>query len=158
MNEYYVTNLIHDNFKYQSLLKNETDKLLFLQGLYNTTVTSLNETIKSKENEINTLKQKLYKVAFDSGSYIARNNVLINEKTKLEEKINELNLKYEENQLKINNIKEELVNTINMYYEQNNILKEQLENEKNNFIELQKYLQKSYEEIYELKNTTNNHS
>ena len=151
MNEYYVTNLIHDNFKYQNLLKNETEKLLFLQDLYNTTVTSLNDTIKLKENEINVLKQKLYKVSFESGSYIARNNTLINEKKKLEEKFNELNLKYEENQLNINNIKEDLVNTINMYYEQNNILKEELENEKNNFNELQKYLQKSYEEIYILK-------
>ena len=151
MSNNYVTNLINDNFKYHTLLKNETEQHLFLQDLYNTTVTSLNETIQLKENEINSLKQKLNKKLFEIGSYISRNHVLINEKKILEEKFNELVLKNEEDQNKTNHIKVELVNTINMYYTQNNTLKEELENEKRKFSELKKYLQTSYQDYFMLK-------
>ncbi len=142
----FLTKLIQDNLNLTNLLKNETDKTMFLQDLYNKTITSLTDTLQQKENEINILKQKNNKLNMDIGSYIARNNVLTNEKNNVKKELDELYLKYNEES-------DEFSNIISIYNNKEILLKQLLEHEKTKFIELQKYLEKSYEELFKLNNT-----
>ncbi len=144
----FLTSLIQDNLNLKNLLKNETDKYMVLQDLYNKTVTSLTETLQEKENEINILKQKNNKLNMDIGSYIARNNVLTNEKINVKKELDDLYFKY-------NQECEEFSNIISIYNNKQVFLKQQLEHEKTKFIELRKYLEKSYEEIFTLKSQIN---
>ncbi len=140
----FLTSLIQDNINLKNLLKNETDKNSFLQELYNRTVTSLTEKLQEKENEINLLMQKNNKVNMEIGSYIARNNVLTNEKNNLKKELDDLYFTNKEES-------EEFSNIISIYNNKQVLLQQQLEHEKTKFIELQKYLEKSYEELFTLK-------
>ncbi len=173
-NEKSVEELIDESSKYLMLYKAEINKNKKIKAPYNNfeaTVGILRTTIAEKENEIKSLKQKNIKCLIDIGGYTSRNNLLMNEKKKLEKEIDDLTLKLKESETQyqtqidkyneLNNkfLKAEEIHIQNfrvfireysMYIDENTALKQQLAKEKESVSQLQTYLQYSNDVIYNM--------
>jgi len=174
-NDTFIQKLINDSLNFQNLFKAEEAKnkeLKYSFNNLNTTIDNLKSTIEAKETEIESLKQNNIKYLIKIGSYTLRNQLLENNINKLESELNELFLKYEESnnnyhsltekyteleqknvkadELNVNNLRE-FIRVIQIYNDENAELKQQLALEKQNFIELQKILQATYEELIDAK-------
>jgi chromosome segregation ATPase len=150
------TNALNDNFKqklidesltYQILLKRTQVDYKHLQSIYNINIGNLKKTIDDKEEEIDSLQEKIKKILMDIGSYTVRNHILTKEKKQLEDNYNnlqtqiiELDNKYQEQKEIYEKTKEKqlqdiqnFMKIINCYTNENTNLKQQLEKDKEKY-------------------------
>ena len=172
-NKSFNEQLIDDSVKYQLLYKEEERKYNMLEQLYNEHILELKSIISEKEQEINVLKNKNMKHLMEIGACTSRNYTLTNDKhqlyeqlsnltiknSDLEDMIHDLNTKYQDLQKKYVEMEfkhlqdmDPLIKTICEINNNNQYLKQQLENEKQQFNDLQMYLQNSYQIIFKLMN------
>ncbi len=172
-NKSFNEQLIDDSVKYQLLYKEEERKYNMLEQLYNEHILELKSIISEKEQEINVLKNKNMKHLMEIGACTSRNYTLTNDKKQLEEQLSNLtiknsdleaiidilNTKYQDLQKKYVEMEfkhlqdmDPLIKTICEINNNNQYLKQQLENEKQQFNDLQMYLQNSYQIIFKLMN------
>ncbi len=166
-NDKFVKNLIEENINYQFRLRTAQNNNASVNG-FEIAVKIMKENIAAKEAEIEDLKQKNMKHLMEIGRYTARNNALIAEKTKLENDIKDISIKYEDIEKKYQEALEQyaelfrkhkqaednhlsnfriFISTHQVYKNENTALKEEVEKQKVMINELQQMIQVQYDTI-----------